>query len=120
MGQAAQIGSLMPDRHRFPPQKSRFSTPSWVVSRREGHQPASELGFRGIFDGADSRARENPSGNPAHAASVADFRGRPPFRPLACALLRFASDVTLPPRLAKMAATARGGSIAGRIAVIKP
>jgi hypothetical protein len=56
-----------------------------------------------------------------HAASVFDaFRGRPPLRPFACALLRLASEVAFPPRLANMAATVRGGSNAGRIAVIKP
>jgi hypothetical protein len=66
------------------------------------------------FDGGGSDNRAQP------VSVFAGFRGRPPFRPLACALLRFASDVALPPRLAKMAATARGGSIAGRIAVIKP
>ena len=58
---------------------------------------------------------------PVHAALVRDvFRGRPPFRPLAWALLRFASEVALPPRLAKIAATARDGSMAGRNAAIKP
>jgi hypothetical protein len=45
------------------------------------------------------------------------FRGRPPLRPLARELLRFAREVTWPPRLAKIAATDREGSIAGRIAV---
>lgn len=54
-----------------------------------------------------------------HAADTA-LRGRPPLRPFCCALLRFASEVARPPRLAKMAALARVGSIAGRIAVIRP
>jgi hypothetical protein len=53
--------------------------------------------------------------------SVDDFfRGRPPLRPLARELLRFAREVAWPPRLAKMAATDREGSIAGRIAVSSP
>ena len=48
------------------------------------------------------------------------FLGRPPLRPLARELLRFAREVACPPRLAKMAATDREGSIAGRIAVRSP
>jgi hypothetical protein len=48
------------------------------------------------------------------------FRGRPPLRPLARELLRFAREVAWPPRLAKIAAMDREGSIAGRIAVISP
>jgi hypothetical protein len=39
---------------------------------------------------------------------------------LPCFQIRHESEVALPPRLAKIAATARGGSLAGRIAVIKP
>jgi hypothetical protein len=48
------------------------------------------------------------------------FRGRPPLRPLARELLRFAREVACPPRLAKMAATDLEGSIAGSIAVRSP
>jgi len=48
------------------------------------------------------------------------FRGRPPLRPLARELWRFARELAWPPRLAKMAATDRDGSIAGRIAVSSP
>ncbi len=48
------------------------------------------------------------------------FRGRPPLRPLARELLRFAREVTCPPRLAKIAAMDCDGSIAGRIAVRSP
>jgi hypothetical protein len=47
-------------------------------------------------------------------------RGRPPLRPLARELLRFAREVAWPPRLAKIAATDREGSIAGKIAVRSP
>ena len=43
------------------------------------------------------------------------FRGRPPLRPLARELLRFARDVAWPPRLAKIAATDREGNIAGSL-----
>jgi hypothetical protein len=48
------------------------------------------------------------------------FGGRPPLRPLARALVRFAPEVAWPPRLAKMAGTIREGSIAGNTAVNSP
>jgi len=44
------------------------------------------------------------------------FRGRHPYD-RGRELLRFAREVAWPPRLAKIAATDREGSIAGRIAV---
>lgn len=63
-----------------------------------------------------------PIFKPANQTTSVDvfFRGRPPLRPLARELLRFAREVACPPRLAKRAATDREGSIAGSIAVRSP
>jgi len=60
------------------------------------------------------------SGSVQAASGFARFGGRPPLRPFASALLRLASEVARPPRFAKIAATARAGSMAGRIAVMNP
>jgi hypothetical protein len=48
------------DRRRFRARKRRFSAPSWVVARPERQQPLENRGFRGVFDGHGSGARETP------------------------------------------------------------
>ena len=96
------------------------------VARGSGldhRSPSAETGRDEPVDDGGTRQQVKRSSNlhQNQTTSVDElFRGRPPLRPLARELLRFAREVAWPPRLAKITATDREGSIAGRIAVRSP
>jgi hypothetical protein len=90
-----------------------------LPASEKGRLPRHEIRFHRV-DGVQKVSRiqawagTDTSERPQTTSGVFLFGGRPPLRPFAFELVRFASEVICPPRLAKIAATILVGSIAGR------